>query len=271
MSRGRGVDQKGRSKKDASHVRIYRFEQETLAYQSLCVGARALLIEVRSLYNGNNNGALFLSVREAGRRMNVGKDAAAEWFADLIDRGWIRPKVEAGFNWKTAARARMASCWIITNEATDDAAPTRDYQKWQPTEKSKRLPESIRRSAPADRLSGGADRLSAPADSPPQSVCPSRQIRPIQPENVTNLSAPADTDSYQVKAVGKPRVAEPPHSEAQRHAADAPQRIHLTCQMDTPGAAAAGLGRDETPSANPAAPSKVIKITRGKISAANRA
>lgn len=276
MSRGgggRGVDQKGRSKKDASHVRLYRFEQDTLAYQSLCVGARSLLFEVRSLYNGdiNTNGKLFLSVRDAADRLNAGKSAISDWFADLIDRGWIRPKVEAGFNWKTAARARKATCWVLTNEATPDAAPTRDYQHWRPTDGSKRVPEKIRRSADGYSLSANGYSLSPMPDSTPKSVPDTGQFCPRAPKKAAQLSAIGNTDRYQGEAVGKPRGAEPPHSEAQRHAAGAPQRIHLACQTDTPGAAAAGPCRDEIPPASPESPSKVVKITRGKISAANRA
>ena len=163
-SKGRGADVKGRSRKDASHVRLYRFELDTLAYRSLCVGARALLVELRGLFTGSNNGKLFLSVREGALRLGAGKSAVSEWFEDLEDRGFIKPKVEAGFDWKTAARARKATCWILTNEPTDDAAPTREYQNWSPGPNSKRLPESIRRSANRDSLYPIADSLSSTAD-----------------------------------------------------------------------------------------------------------
>jgi len=272
MSRGRGVDQKGRSKKDASHVRFYQFELDTVAFRSLMVGPRALLIELKSLYNGSNNGELFMSVREAARRLNIGKDAASDCLDDLQDRGFIRPKVAAGFDWKTAARARKATCWILTEYATEDSAPTRDFQKWTPTAASKRVPEIIRRSALRD--SGGPESRQTVPESrqhPPSLYLRADSLGEKCPISPGQLSLRADTDSYQGQAVGKPRGAEPPHSEAQRHAAGAPQRIHLACQTDAPGAAAAGLGRDETPSASPEGPSKVVKITRGKISAANRA
>lgn len=272
MSRGRGVDQKGRSKKDASHVRFYQFELDTVAFRSLSVGPRALLIELKSLYNGSNNGELFMSVREAARRLNVGRGTASEYLDDLQDRGFIRPKVEAGFDWKTAARARKATCWILTEYATEDAAPTRDFQHWTPAATSKRLPEIIRRSGL--KASGGSETgQTGPETGQPPVVLALRpdSLGPKCPESPRSLALRPDTDSYQGQAVEKPRGAEPPHSEAQRHAAGAPQRIHLACQTDTPGAAAAGLGRDETPSASPESPSKVVKITRGKISAANRA
>jgi hypothetical protein len=36
---------------------------QTAAFRSLSVGARALLLELKALYNGNNNGALFFRSR----------------------------------------------------------------------------------------------------------------------------------------------------------------------------------------------------------------
>jgi hypothetical protein len=238
MSRGRGVDQKGRSKKEASHVRFYQFELDTPAFRSLPVGARALLIEIKSLYNGHNNGELFLSTRDAARRLNVDKSTPSDWFWDLQDRGFIKPKVEAGFTWKTAARERMATCWILTEFATADAGPTRDFQHW--TGPPKPRPKNIRRPSKPDSLSALSGSLPDKPDSAAQSAGLGGQIRPISPENVVDLSGLSGTDNYQGQAALN-------------------------------GHAAAGLDRDETPSANPAAPSKVVKITRGKISAARRA
>lgn len=72
---GRRVNATGRSiGGDGHHVRFYQWELKSPAYRSLSLGARALLIELKSLYNGSNNGDLFLSVREAARRLNCGKN-----------------------------------------------------------------------------------------------------------------------------------------------------------------------------------------------------
>jgi hypothetical protein len=53
------------------HVRLYRWELESAAYRSLSVRARCLLIELKALYNGANNGELFLSVRDAAARLKT--------------------------------------------------------------------------------------------------------------------------------------------------------------------------------------------------------
>lgn len=164
-------------------------------------GPRALLIELKSLYNGSNNGELFMSVREAARRLNVGRDAADDHLEDLQDRGFIKPKVAAGFDWKTAARARKATCWILTEYATEEAAPTRDFQKWAPTAASKRVPEIIRRSALKATTGPESGQAGPESGQHPGAVAlradSSGAKCPIQPRS---LALKADTDSYQGEA-----------------------------------------------------------------------
>jgi hypothetical protein len=43
----------------ARHVRIYRWELESAAYRSLSLFARCLMVELKALYNGTNNGDLY--------------------------------------------------------------------------------------------------------------------------------------------------------------------------------------------------------------------
>ena len=50
------------------HVRIYAHEQRVPAWHTLNPDAKALLIEFRSLYTGQEN-RVFMSVREAMRRL----------------------------------------------------------------------------------------------------------------------------------------------------------------------------------------------------------
>src|SRR5262245_54679292 len=84
----------------ARHVRLHHWLMRSLAWQSLSCEARAVLVELYALYDGSNNGRLFLSVREAAYRVNVGKSTAATALAQLIDRGFIRPNVKGAFTLK---------------------------------------------------------------------------------------------------------------------------------------------------------------------------
>lgn len=177
---------------------MFLVDMERPAWRTLSVGARSLLWELRALYHGYNNGELYLSVREAARRLNADKSTVSRWFKELQDRGWIRPKVEAGFTWKTAARERMATCWMLTEFPTVGAAPTRDFTAWTGAA------ESIPRSHQTDSLSHQTDSLSENPDRPPKSVSPDGQNQPIRPLNPSDLSAHTDTDSYHGEGVSEP-------------------------------------------------------------------
>ena len=80
------------------------------AWQSLSCEARAVLVELYALFDGSNNGRLFLSIREAASRVSVGKSTAAAALAQLVDRGFIRPNVKGAFTLKQ----RHATSWVLT-------------------------------------------------------------------------------------------------------------------------------------------------------------
>jgi DNA-binding transcriptional regulator YhcF (GntR family) len=141
-NRGGRLNAKGRNIGDGHHARLYRWMHRSPAFQHLTVGARALLIELKMLYTGQNNGELFLSVREAAKRLNIGKTHAAKCFVELEAHGFIRPKKVGdykrsdAFRIKSAATRRgEATTWILTEHPIGEAvgAGSRDFVTWQPS------------------------------------------------------------------------------------------------------------------------------------------
>ena len=130
---GRRVDATGRSLGEGQHVRFYRWELDSPAFRKLSVGARALLIELKAFYRGSNNGELFLSVREAAKRLGVGKNYAAKRFRELQDHGFIRPHRVGAFNLKSDARRGSATCWVLTEFPLGNALGTKDFMRWRPS------------------------------------------------------------------------------------------------------------------------------------------
>ena len=124
------MDAKGRRKPAyEKHVRFYQWEMNLPAWQTLSPIARALLIEMRGLYNGTEN-YIFLSQREAARRLNVPtKLRAANAIKELIEKGWIRELFKGDFKYKP----RHASEFALENEPLDgtNTAP-KTYARWQP-------------------------------------------------------------------------------------------------------------------------------------------
>lgn len=100
---------KKRAKGDP-HVRIYSWEMNTPAWETMNTAGRSLLIEMRSLYNGVVN-EVFISLREIQKRLGVGRKKAEIARDQLLDRGWIRLKQKGSFHVKT----RLASVYVLTN------------------------------------------------------------------------------------------------------------------------------------------------------------
>lgn len=97
------------------------------AYRSLSPNARSLLTELTMLYNGGNNGSLYLSVRDGAHRMGVADlTAASRAFDDLTALGFIEMTQEGHFRVK-ASEASRARCWRLTWLA----GPGRKAATWQ--------------------------------------------------------------------------------------------------------------------------------------------
>lgn len=89
------------------------------------------------LHNGENNSALYLSVRDAAARLGLADLAAAgNAFAELESMGFIVCTVAAHFHVKYAEHSR-ARCWRLTFEFVGRKVPTLDYREREPLPKTK--------------------------------------------------------------------------------------------------------------------------------------
>jgi hypothetical protein len=102
----------------------------TPAWRSLTPAARAVYVVLAERYNGQNNGSLALSARDAARLCNINKDTAGRAFRELIDHGFIECVTPGGFSRKV----RHATEWRLTVHRCDvrDELPTKDFMRWSP-------------------------------------------------------------------------------------------------------------------------------------------
>lgn len=122
----------GRSKGESKHVRHYLWQTSCPAWQSLSMNARCLEMELKALYDGTNNGKLFLSIREAAKRLGIADNTASKAFKELEEKGFIKSKQKGSFKWKT----RHATSWILTEFEYNNQLATKDFMRWQPQEKN---------------------------------------------------------------------------------------------------------------------------------------
>lgn len=130
--RGRGVDQRGDSKRQGQYFGLPYVMAQSPAFRSLSGGALKILIELRCRFNGANNGEVFLSYQEAADLLGMGKSTAARAFRELQEKGFIRMAAPGHFY------GRRATEWILTDCPLHGHPPTRDWQAWRPAKQRKR-------------------------------------------------------------------------------------------------------------------------------------
>ena len=126
---------KARKRRVRSHGRRERAEQyfsmgypmaQSPAWRSLSGAAVKVWIELRTRFNGWNNGELFLSLDEAARLLELGKATVQRGFRELEAKGFI-VKTRPG-RWY----GRMATLWRVTDKGTHGNPPTYDWKQWRP-------------------------------------------------------------------------------------------------------------------------------------------
>ena len=99
------------------------------AWRSLGGAAVKVWVELRSRFNGRNNGDLSLSLDEAARLLGIGKTTALRAFAELETKGFI--KMTKRGQWY----GRMATTWAVTDRPHQGNPPTCDWKNWRPIPK----------------------------------------------------------------------------------------------------------------------------------------
>ena len=119
-----------RDHKGPNFIQLFRYVLDSPAYTSLSLSARAALVEVNLGYNGRNNGRIVLSVRNLAQRMNCHKNTAAHALQELVEKGFIEPRVKGAFS----VKFRRATEWRLNDRRCDATgkAQSQAFLKWAP-------------------------------------------------------------------------------------------------------------------------------------------
>jgi hypothetical protein len=109
------------------HVRTHHRMMQTQAWRSLDGNARSVYLELAALYNGNNNGRIGFSARQAAKIMPVSRATAFRALVALQDRGFIVAMTKGRFD-----RQRHATRWRLTEFKCDltGQPASRDFEAW---------------------------------------------------------------------------------------------------------------------------------------------
>ena len=96
------------------------------AFRLLSGSALKVFIELRTRFNGCNNGDLSLSLDEATRLLGIGKGTAQRAFAELTEKGFI------AMTKKGQWYGRRATTWRVTDKGWNGDLPTYAWKHWTP-------------------------------------------------------------------------------------------------------------------------------------------
>ncbi len=125
---GRYARVKGRNTKARPFVMIENRMQDSNAWRSLTPNARAVWLEIVRRHNGNNNGDIPLSCREAAELCNISANTAGRAFKQLQEHGFIKIAQYSDFRLKL----KKATRWSLTHVHMDGQPPTQEWMKWKP-------------------------------------------------------------------------------------------------------------------------------------------
>lgn len=91
-------------------------------------GPRSLYIALKRNFTGSNNGAIYLSHRDAAAALSVHRNSAGPMFKELERRGFIRMTVAPHLGPSGIGRA---SCWALEELPTKDGRPAgKAFMRW---------------------------------------------------------------------------------------------------------------------------------------------
>ena len=118
------VNLTGRAKREP-FILLHRGVTSSEAWKGLSCEARCLLLAIWERHNGQNNGRIPFSHREARKALRIGARKVASAFNALQDRGFLIQRAKGSFDWK----ARHATEWEITTEGCDGEPAKRLYKE----------------------------------------------------------------------------------------------------------------------------------------------
>lgn len=126
---------KKNERKQEHFAKLTRAMMETAAWQALSCTAQALYPWLRLEWHGpdaNNNGQIFLSVRQAEDRLGVSRNTAARAFHDLQAKGFIVVKEGSHLGMSGEAKATQYELTELPLPGTQGNQGCRLYKNWKP-------------------------------------------------------------------------------------------------------------------------------------------
>ena len=98
---------------------------KSAAWRSLSGPAVKVYVELRSRFNGGNNGDLTLSLDEAARLLKLGKHTVTRALNELQEKGFITMTKRGSWY------GRKATEWAVSDRMIGKNPPTNNWRRWR--------------------------------------------------------------------------------------------------------------------------------------------
>lgn len=122
-------NKKGRSKGGGQFIAVPHFLWQWQAWRDTTPVERALFLELLKRYNGRNNGALALSVRDAAIACNVHRDTVASALKRLDERGLVHLVTPGSFSTKAGRAAEYGLDHLRDDEGDHAGKALKRYEQ----------------------------------------------------------------------------------------------------------------------------------------------
>ena len=107
---------------------LYEWMTESPAWRDMSPTARSLYCEMKTRFNGSNNGKITLSHREAAERLNLNRNTMGRYFAELEEHQFIRA---AQGHCLGPSGIGQTTHWILEELDFNGQAATKAFMSWK--------------------------------------------------------------------------------------------------------------------------------------------
>lgn len=122
------------------HVRLDHWFYDCASWQALKPAPRAFYIELKRHFNGNNNGKIFLSHRDAAKNMNVGRDTIAGYYNALVEHGFI---IQTRGHCLGPSGVGQSASYALTELPLGGKPATKEFMQWKKQKPRRKIQHSL--------------------------------------------------------------------------------------------------------------------------------
>ena len=125
----RRVNAKGRNEEGGQYAPLPYVMLQSDAWRHLSGSAAKVWLEIRTRFNGGNNGKLSLFLDEGSRLLGLGKATVDRALKELQEKGFLEMTKRG--QWY----GRKATLWRTTDRKCDGHPATNEWKQWKPPKK----------------------------------------------------------------------------------------------------------------------------------------